>query len=170
MHPILANSRILIHLLTIVLLLQGCGISKSFQFAPGVTRIPDQPIGIGAIDNAAGSEIPFDYEPYFRNALKSALLKNHITYDEIEDAKLVLDVKILEYQAGDAFKRWLWPGYGKTICFVRAKINDRASNQQLAVVNVRRSIAYGGLYTVGAYKYVFDNVADAVADELKEHR
>jgi hypothetical protein len=35
--------------------------------------------------------------------------------------------------------------------------------------SVERSIAAGGGYTVGAYKYVFDEVAKAIVDYLKEN-
>ena len=78
-----------------------------------------------------------------------------------------IDIAIVEYQPGDAFKRWLLPGWGETkltvLCIVNAKNGDKAGE-----IEVSKSIAAGGGFTAGAWEYVFTDVAKAVVEEIKK--
>jgi len=77
-----------------------------------------------------------------------------------------MDVNIIEYRKGDAFKRWLWPGYGSTVLVVEATLLDAEGNVD-ATAQANRSVDAGGGYTVGAWESVFDDVARDLVSDLK---
>ena len=77
---------------------------------------------------------------------------------------VTMNVNIIEYRKGDAFKRWLWPGYGSTVLVVEATLLDAEGNVD-ATAQANRSVDAGGGYTTGAWKKIFEDVAaDLVAD------
>jgi len=77
-----------------------------------------------------------------------------------------MDVNIIEYRMGDAFKRWLWPGYGSTILVIEANLLDAEGNVD-ATAQANRSVDAGGGYTVGAWEKIFEDVAADLVSDLK---
>jgi hypothetical protein len=77
-----------------------------------------------------------------------------------------MDVNIIEYRKGDAFKRWLWPGYGSTVLVVEATLLDVEGNVD-ASAQANRSVDAGGGYTTGAWEKIFKNVAADLVSDLK---
>ncbi|MDR3154537.1 MAG: DUF4410 domain-containing protein [Deltaproteobacteria bacterium] len=84
---------------------------------------------------------------------------------ETRNSQWTIDVEIKEYAPGNAFARWLMPGLGKTKLSVLARIEDPEGNAA-ARIPVERSIAMGGGFTIGAWKYVFDEVANELVGVL----
>ena len=78
-----------------------------------------------------------------------------------------IDTTIEEYEPGDAFKRWLMPGWGATNLVVQVSIKD-LSGSVVGEMKISRNIAAGGGYTIGAWEYVFTDVAKAIIEELKK--
>ena len=76
----------------------------------------------------------------------------------------MLDCKIVEYDKGNAFKRWLLPGWGSTALSIEC--NLREGSLVVGTIEVRRTIDVGGGYTIGAWRTVFKTVAEDVAKEL----
>jgi len=60
----------------------------------------------------------------------------------------------------------LVPGAGTTECIVKGALEDRQTGAQLGVLLSHRSVSGGGLYSVGADKYILDTVATDLADAL----
>ena len=81
------------------------------------------------------------------------------------EKRWVINVTLLDYAPGNAFHRWLMPGLGATKLSVVAEV-AYAQGPALAEIPVERSIGFGGAYTVGAWRYVFDEVAVAIVDAL----
>jgi hypothetical protein len=79
---------------------------------------------------------------------------------------VTMDVNIIEYRKGDAFKRWLWPGYGSTVLVVEATLLDVEGNVD-ASAQANRSVDAGGGYTTGAWEKIFKNVAADLVSDLK---
>jgi hypothetical protein len=77
-----------------------------------------------------------------------------------------MNVNIIEYRKGDAFKRWLWPGYGSTVLVVEATLLDADGNVD-ATAQANRSVDAGGGYTVGAWKKIFEDVSADLVSDLK---
>jgi hypothetical protein len=67
-------------------------------------------------------------------------------------------MRIIEYDMGNAFKRWLLPTYGSTILNVHTDVIDLEKNEIVTYMEHKQTIAAGGLYSVGAWKYIFDYV------------
>ena len=57
------------------------------------------------------------------------------------------------------------PGLGKTILSVEGSVKDSTGNV-IASTRATESIGAGGGYTIGAWKYIFENVAEKLVDDL----
>lgn len=80
-------------------------------------------------------------------------------------ARLSLDIDITQYEAGNAFKRWLLPGYGATVLAVRGSLKA-ADGSAAGAFEHSRGVYAGGFYTLGAWKSIFDGVAADIARDL----
>jgi len=67
---------------------------------------------------------------------------------------------------GNAFKRWLLPGYGSTILEVDCELKA-PDGTTAATIHHQRSVFAGGVFTIGAWKTIFGSVASDIADELE---
>ena len=81
--------------------------------------------------------------------------------------KLVLAADIVEYEPGDAFKRWLLPGWGATVLVVRGTLVD-AEKRAVGSVEAKRTVEAGGGYTIGAWETVFRDIANDIVTKLRE--
>jgi hypothetical protein len=76
-------------------------------------------------------------------------------------APWTVNVDLVDYAPGNAFARWLLPGAGATRLKAVATVVD-SEGARVATVPVERSIGFGGAYTIGAWRYVFDEVAQQI--------
>ena len=106
----------------------------------------------------------FKLDEAFTGALKTALAKESIPTSGA--GAYTIKSEIVAYSPGNAFARWLMPGAGATELSTVSKVYT-ASGEEVATIPVSRSIAAGGGYTVGAYKYVFTDNAQEVATLIK---
>jgi len=147
----------------ICILLAGC--------APNVTVKGDMklsqntPFAISYIENQCGiNPEGKDSVQLMKDAIDKAIAESQLPQGKDGYA---IDVIITEYQPGDAFKRWLMPGWGETKltvqCIVKEINGDKAGEME-----VSKSIADGGAYTIGAWNYVFSDVAKAMVEEIKK--
>lgn len=74
--------------------------------------------------------------------------------------------RILGYEKGDAFKRWLMPGWGSTVLTVQCDLLD--SGSKVGNLEAERTVDAGGAYTVGAWEKVFKQVALDVVLVIEE--
>ena len=79
---------------------------------------------------------------------------------------LVISVRIVDYEPGDAFKRWLMPGYGSTVLSVECELRD--GSKKVATINARRTVDAGGGYTIGAWNTIFTTIAEDIVSSLKK--
>ena len=84
-----------------------------------------------------------------------------------EEAPWLVKVELVDYAPGNAFARWLLPGAGATKLKAVATVVD-SEGSRAATIPVERSIGFGGAYTIGAWKYVFDEVAVEMVRLLTE--
>jgi len=121
-------------------------------------------IRVGEVANKTGESFDIDIETMFSDAMISELAKENLLGQQGARDLVTMNVNIIEYRKGDAFKRWLWPGYGSTILVVEAMLLDAEGNVD-ATAQANRSVDAGGGYTTGAWKEIFEDVAaDLVAD------
>jgi hypothetical protein len=156
----------------IVLLTFGavaCSTKASYIHTPGAAHIdPSSKFSVGEIVDRTGFSFPADESDKFElneamsSALKKALENKTALGDETQ---YTINVVLVAYAPGNAFHRWLLPGLGETKLNVVASVVD-LEGREIAKIPVERSIAAGGGYTIGAFKYVFDEVAMAIVDLL----
>lgn len=107
-----------------------------------------------------------DAAALLKTALRRELGKRDALWSNQPGAeRFALDVDITEYEAGNAFKRWLLPGYGATVLSVRGTL-AKGDGSAAGAFEHSRGVYAGGLYTVGAWQSIFDAVAADIARDL----
>ena len=157
-----------------VLALSGCGTAQQdISFVPEFVPASGTVIAVGEVVDAApklkrGNEHKdLDVARKMRDALEAKLRASKLLGGSEAGRKpLVLSARIVDYEPGDAFKRWLMPGYGSTVLTVECALHD--GTKRVATVNARRTVDAGGGYTIGAWETIFGQVADDIVNGLKE--
>jgi hypothetical protein len=154
------------------LVLAGCG-AVSHEAALLSSYVPERGIRIevGKVTNATGQTPTVDDEIVNVEQLLAEKLTEKLRGEDFLWAggpvrRLVLNSKIIEYEPGDAFKRWLLPGWGSTVVTVEGELRDEA-NTVVGTVRARRTVSFGGVYTIGAWRTIFSSVADDMVSELR---
>jgi hypothetical protein len=151
-----------------LLLVTACGtvehkieLDKHYSVKPGTKVV------LGAVKNETGQSFDIDVEKMLADAFSQALKEKNLEWTGGDVPKLVLTAEIVQYDKGDAFKRWLIPGYGSTVLVVRGAIYE-SDNRKVGSVDAKRTVDAGGAYTIGAWETIFKNVADDVIVKLGE--
>jgi hypothetical protein len=134
---------------------------------PDFSPRPGESMEIGAVSNVSGKEFEYDVESMLRNALSEALQAERLVWlGPDQPNHLILTARIVDYEPGNAFQRWLLPGWGSTVLSVDAELRDANTGSLAGSLSDRHSIAFGGGYTIGAWKAIFDAVAKDIASDL----
>jgi len=150
-----------------MLLLVACGtVEHSVRVEDDQAFGADTRVMVGKVANKTGERFDVDIEAMLRDAMVSELAKEGLLGQPGAAGVVTMDVNIIEYRKGDAFKRWLWPGYGSTVLVVEATLLDRQGNVD-ATAQANRSVDAGGGYTVGAWEKIFKDVAADLVSDLK---
>lgn len=111
-------SNVCIISLVLIFVVAGCGsVQHKVEFRDSYTPQKDTMIDIGTVSNETGETFDIEIEKMLTDALSDALHEKKLLWAGNEGSKLVLTTKIVEYNKGNAFKRWLLPGWGDN-CFV----------------------------------------------------
>ena len=152
------------------LVLIGCGTTnRNVIFHEGYQPPVGTKIEVPSAANATGKTFEeIDIGKTLSEELVAALAKEGINADRaVQGSRLSLPCRITEYEPGDAFKRWLWPTYGSTVLNVTCEIREIESGKMVGTAEAKHTVDAGGAYTIGAWKYIFTNVAQDIAKELK---
>jgi len=148
----------------------GCGTTSNYIQAPGAQGINQaEGFKVGQVEDLSGFQFrpndpdAFSLKETMSTALGAALARQGLT----GEGRNKVNVNILAYDPGNAFARWIVPGAGATKLTVEATIVDKKGTQ-LAKIPVDRHISAGGGFTVGAYKYIFEEVAQEIAAIIKD--
>jgi hypothetical protein len=143
----------------------GCGsVQHKVSFQENYVIQPNTKIEVGKVTNETGQTFDVNVEEMLSNSLSGALGEKKLLWTGDEGHKLILNSKIVEYEKGDAFKRWLLPGWGATVLSVQADLKD--GDQLVGTAEARRTVSAGGGYTIGAWRTVFNGLANDVVDDL----
>jgi hypothetical protein len=83
------------------------------------------------------------------------------------DASLVLTCDVERFAEGSAFKRWLWPGLGATQAGLAVIVWETPGDRILATLRSQTSVKEGGLYTIGADRYILDVAFTDIVKQLE---
>jgi len=123
---------------------------------------------VDSISNKSGAVFEYNIEDIFKDSIDAALKKEKLIADTIKkEPDLILSLNITEYRPGNAFKRWLLPGYGATVLSVDGELKDAKDRSVVATISHRQGVYAGGAYSIGAWKYIFSTVATDIAKDLK---
>jgi hypothetical protein len=153
----------------VLALAAGCGPTTSTYIQTPGTEAVNRADGfkVGQVEDLSGFKFnegdkdAFDLKEAMTSALRTQLSSQGLS---IANALYTVNVNILTYEPGSAFARWLMPGTGVTRLTVEAMIVDK-KGAHLAKIPVDRRI-YDG-FTIGGYKYIFDEVAQEIAAVIK---
>lgn len=146
-------------------LASGCGtVRHNLTFSPGYAPAKGIKVEVGKIDNKTDQTFDIDISAMLSEALSEKMQKAGLLATSNSGAKLLITASILEYEKGNAFKRWLWPGYGPTVLDVSCTLLE--NSQEVGKATARRTVVAGGAYTIGAWKSVFSDLASDVVNDL----
>jgi hypothetical protein len=152
-----------------VFIFTGCGTIKVAGDFKGMNLAPETKVEVGKIVNQGNAkEFDDEVQQICKNSLINKFQKEKILWaSDTGGIKAILDIYLIEYQKGDAFKRWLLPGWGATVVTLKAEFKDEKGNT-LGIIDCHRTVEAGGGYTIGAWKTIFNDVADDIYEQFKE--
>ena len=160
------NAKLSLSFLLVTTFLVGCASSSDIKMNSDVL-IENLSIDTVVASNNTGSDFDgTDVVALMEAAVKTEILKEGLLLVSPERANHSLEVNIIQYTKGNAVARWLMPGAGKTILSVEARLVSETGTT-VAESQATESIGGGGLYTVGAWKKVFDKVATSLVKDIK---
>ncbi len=152
--------------IAVCLFITNCAPAPRTTMRPSLEIGPNSKIKIGDVTSSSNEKYQVDAESMLRTALNEALMNKGILGEAQRDEDLTLSVRIMNYEMGNAFKRWVLPFYGSTVLNVECMLADE-KGEIVSKFNHKRSIAIGGFYTVGGWKAIFDSVARDIAVDIK---
>lgn len=153
-------------LLSGLFIFSGCSGKHTLVLNENYVPKQNAKIEVEAIANKTSQTFEIDIQEMLRESLNKKLEADGILWANTNNPKLQLNVDIIEYLEGNAFKRWIMPGWGATILTIEATLKD--DGQIVGKANATRNIAAGGAYTIGAWKTVYDDIATDIIADLKD--
>jgi len=145
----------------------GCSSVSELKPVAGIDFPPVYSIGNVEVEDRTGKEYELEGGANISVLMETAMYKalDDSGKREVKGSELSYEILIVDYQAGNAFARWLMPGAGKTILSVEGFVKD-STGTVLAATQASESVGAGGGYTIGAWKTVFDKVAKMLVKDL----
>lgn len=147
-----------------MLFLTGCGSSQyNLKVVERSALDMSDHINLVPVTHAGSVVTDVDIDSLMKEAMGSALLREGLLNES--GGGLALHCHITDYQAGNAFKRWLVPGWGTTLLDVECSVKQ--GETVAAIADARREIWAGGAYSIGAWRRVFSEAAKNISKKLK---
>jgi hypothetical protein len=154
--------------LAVLLAAVGCRSPTATETRSELLPRPGARVALGEFSNGTSESFDVDAVGLLHDAMAEALAHEGLAAPAgTAGGAFVLGLAITEYRPGNAFQRWLLPGYGSTILAVEGTLTDAASGALAAHVVHRRSVHWGGAYTIGAWRSIFGEVAGDIAADLR---
>lgn len=152
----------------VLLLLAGCATTETQTFSKDPLVRPGAVVELGSVSIAPDKTYEIDAAGLMRTAMAEALAEHGIAWQgEPEADRFILEIVVDDYEPGNAFKRWLLPGYGATIVHVSGTLTDVSSGEIAGEIDHERGVYMGGAYTIGAWESIFATIANDIATELE---
>ena len=145
----------------------GCvNVQHQAKFNKNFLPKEDVRIKVAKVVNDTGYTFDVDIEQMLADTLEEQLMEENLLSLGKTEPNLFMESRIIGYKKGSAFKRWMMPGWGATELSIRCELKDDKNNLVGSAIASREVVAGGG-YTIGAWKTVFKDVANDVAEDLK---
>ncbi len=150
----------------------GCASTPVVHVAQGVSWSKYQVLEVVPVENKTGKAEDSEVTAKLTQAIKSSLIDKGYTVTEEPAAHLnVLVVKstLIAYEPGSAVVRWLaQPFAGKTQITLMTSLIDKKTGEEIADFLSADAVTGGGLYSVGADKWILGTVAQGVVKEIDQ--
>jgi hypothetical protein len=83
------------------------------------------------------------------------------------DGQLIITCDIEQFVEGSALKRWVLPGSGRTQAQVAVMVLEKPDEKVLITLRSHAEVGSGGLFTIGADKYIMGAAFDDIVQQLK---
>ena len=138
--------------------------------AEGVSISDTRKIALYPVAIATGTKNRLDVSGKITNTIRTELTKAGLSIVEpVEGRKtenIGIQISLVHYQPGDVGGRWIGLGGGAAICIIRANIIDETSKRIIGDIIVTELVDGGGLFGIGAEKYVSERAARKMAEQL----
>jgi len=154
----------------VVSTISGCSTKAQLKGTAESNLLPKRgaAVQIGNITTKSSKKFEVDVEKMLRDALGKAIADQGLQWSGDPTAvRFIFNAEILDYEMGNAFGRWLVPGMTPTILAIRGELRDPKDNALAGTVEHKRGVYAGGLYTIGAWRTIFQSVSNDVAKELR---
>jgi len=147
----------------------GCGsVEHHAAFEAAYAPKAETRIEVGQVANRTEKDISPELSQMFNDALSQKLESDHLLWTGgAQGDHLIITTQIVEYEEGNAFQRWLLPGWGSTVLGLHCELKDSGSGRLVGSADARRTVSFGGAYSIGAWKTIFPSVADDVVKDLR---
>ena len=142
----------------------GCATKSSLVLKDGYSFKEKPSINIDKITNNTSKIYKHNIEETMKEALIKEFKDNNLLALS-NNSNIDLEVSILNYEEGNAFKRWLMPGWGATILNVEAILKENGNI--IATSKINNNIPAGGAYTIGAWRQVFFDTAEKLVEDIQ---
>jgi len=129
---------------------------------------PGAKVELNSVRIPPDNSYEIDAAGLMRTALVSALDERDMAWEgNPSTERLIFDVTVEDYEPGNAFKRWILPGFGATILHVSGVLTDASTGEVVGELYQERNIYSGGAFTIGMWENVFQAVAEDIVNELE---
>lgn len=147
----------------------GIGYDMVEWLAPDADLAGVRQVELHSVINGTGKNFDFDVATAATQALQQRLsdagMKITAPGGPIPQ-KIVIKTSIVYYQSGSVGDRWIGLGGGAAICILRTQLIDGRSDRLLGDMTAAYEVQVGGLFTIGAHKYVPKAAAEMIADRI----
>jgi Domain of unknown function (DUF4410) len=161
-----AQRRAAILIAALFLVVSCTAPTPELEMQPGASLLGRTTLVVAPASNDTGQTYELDIAAVFTLDLTSALRSKGYTVVEVTTASadaVIVQSSFVSYAPGSAFQRWLMPGLGPTEATVKTVLTEKSTGSVLGGMLTRQEVTHGGLYSIGAYKYILQDVAGAVA-------
>lgn len=159
----------LVGVFIIFIMLEGCSGVARHDFTLKENYVPraNTGVNVGVIKKSKTVVLDNNVEQQLKDAVNAELKNQGLLPNQESSSILTLDLKVLEYSEGNAFKRWLVPNWGETSLTVTAKL--KKGETVVGTARATRAVTGGSmpLATVGASEYIFSDLAKDLISDLK---
>lgn len=151
----------------LLLTLTGCSSKHQIVFNESYKPNADIKVEVGLIENKTNRTYDVDIQKMMKDSITRELGKRDLVYSEYNQKKIVFNIKILYYDKGNAFKRWIGMGDGSaTLLEIEGDIKD--DSKTVGQIQAHKIVDFGGLYTIGKWKSIYDDIAEDIVTDYIE--
>jgi len=156
--------------LVLLLSLTGCAPEQpQLVTEPGVSLSGYKSLAVAPAANETGQKFDFDFVGVLTKDLKSALMSKGYDLSDSNVSPpeaLIVECSFVNYAPGNAFQRWLLPGWGTTQATVKTTLVDKKTGKAVGDMVTTKQVAGGLFGGVGAYCSILESVASDVATAI----